>query len=189
MKRIIIASLTIITAVSAAAYTTRATWTDTVSVSNNQIQTGTADLQVSTDSGSTWSTSTKASSMVISGLIPGGSDNKYSFSLWNASSPGLNFGITGEITAATGIGEVDQSKLELAVYEEGATPGDTGTNSSAWVSLSDWQSAYRSFNSVVVPGTENKKHYRIAARLLSSADNTWQGKTLNLTLTVLGTQP
>lgn len=188
MKRILFALAALSLVVGTSFATTRAVWSDTVTITNNQVQTGNADLQVSTDSGSSWNTTTRAASMVISGLIPGSDDNAYSFSLWNASTPGVDFGLTGQITTVTGAG-TDESQLELAVYENGATPGDTSTESSAWISLADWQSSARDLNSTISPGTGNTKDYRIAARLLSSATNDWQGRTVTMTFTVLGTQP
>ena len=191
MKRIILALFVLATSSVLGYNTTRAVWTDTVTVSNNQIQTGTADLQVSIDNGGVQNTTTGASSMILSGLIPGGSNNGYSFSLWNNSTTGVNFGVKGQITAVTGIDPVvtNPSKLEIAVYETGATPGLTTTASSAWISLADWQTTTRDLNSVLTPGTGNTKNYRVAVRLLSDADNEWQGKTVTMTFTVTGTQP
>lgn len=184
MKKILLSLAILVTALSLAAYTTFATWSDTVTVTNNQVQTGTADLQVSTDGGSTWDTSTKASSMVLSGLIPGGEKDGYSFSLWNASTPGLDFDTSGQITADTGAG-ADESQLEIAVYENGSSPAD----GSGWISLADWKTAQRNFNSSIVPLIGNFKNYTIAARLLNTATNDWQGKTVTFTMTVTGQQP
>ena len=184
MKRIFLALIVLISAGALAFTTTRAVWTDTVTVTNNQIQTGTADLQVSTDSGNTWNTSTKASSMVLANLIPGSEASAYSFSLWNASTTGLNFTVSGQITAITGADEVDKSQLKIAIYETGSTP-ETG---SGWISLADWQITNNLLNNTLNPGISNAKDYRIAARLLSSATNDWQGKTVAFTLTLTGTQ-
>ena len=187
MKRIFLALIVLISAGALAFTTTRAVWTDTVTVTNNQIQTGTADFQVSTDSGNTWNTSTKASSMVLANLIPGSEASAYSFSLWNASTTGLNFTVSGQITAITGADEVDKSQLKIAIYETGSTP-ETG---SGWISLADWQTVERIFNSTINsgnPGSGGSKNYQIAAKLLSSATNDWQGKTVAFTLTLTGTQ-
>lgn len=184
MKKILLSLAILVTALSLAAYTTFATWSDTVTVTNNQVLTGTADLQVSTNSGGNWNTSTGASSMALADLIPGGEKNGYSFSLWNNSTPGLNFDTSGQITAATGAG-ADESQLEIAVYENGSSPAD----GSGWISLADWKTAQRSFNSSIVPGFGNFKNYTIAARLLSTATNDWQGRTVTFTLTVTGQQP
>lgn len=184
MKKIILALITCIVAISLAAYSTFAVWTDTVTVSANRIQTGTADLQVSTDSGSSWNTTTKASSMVLTGLIPSGDTNGYSFSLWNASTANLNFTTSAQITADSGVGTANPDKLEIAVYDSTTTP-EAG---SGWITLTNWRSGYRSLTSTVNQGISNFKNYKIAARLLSTADNQWQGKTVTFTLTVLGTQ-
>lgn len=48
MKRIYLALMTVIVSLGLAGGTTFAVWSDTVTVTNNQVQTGTADLQVST---------------------------------------------------------------------------------------------------------------------------------------------
>lgn len=178
------ALVVLISAGALAFTTTRAVWTDTVTVTNNQIQTGTADLQVSTDSGGSWDTATRPSSMVFIGLIPGGSTNAYSFSLWNNSTPGLNFATSGRITVVTGADGVDQTKLQIAVYEDGSTP-EAGSN---WFSLADWQGGERTFNSTITQGIGNFKNYRIAAKLLDTTGNDWQGKTVTFTLTLTGTQ-
>ncbi len=184
MKRIFLALIVLISAGALAFATTRAAWTDTVTVTNNQIQTGTADLQVSTDFGSTWNTGTKASSMVLTNLIPGNDTNAYSFSLWNASTTELNFTVSGQITTVTGTDGVDESQLEIAVYEIDSIP-ETG---SGWISLANWQIIDRVLDSIINSGISNAKDYRIAARLLSSATNDWQGKTVTFTLTLTGTQ-
>lgn len=181
MKRIYLALLTSIAALSLAGFTTFATWTDTVTVSNNQIQTGTADLSVSTNNGATWNTATSASSMNLTGLVPGGSSSGYSFSLRNDSTPGVNFDIFGQITSVAGAG-ADQTQLEIAIYESGSTP----SAGSGWVTFSDWQSTARAFNSTVTQGLANSKHYEITARLKNTATNDWQGKTVTFTLTVNG---
>lgn len=189
MKRILLALAALSLAVGTSIATTRAVWSDTVTVTNNQVQTGTADLQVSkTYGGGSWNTSTVTSSMVISDLIPGGEGNNYSFTLWNNSTVGVDFGLTGQITSMTGAG-ADESQMELAVYEETATPGNPLTESSDWISLADWQALARAFNSTLTPGIGNIKNYRIAARLLSGATNDWQGRTVTMTFTVTGTQP
>ena len=184
MKKILLSLAILVTALSLAAYTTFATWSDTVTVTNNQVLTGTADLQVSTNSGGNWYTSTGASSMVLADLIPGGEKNGYSFSLWNNSTPGLNFDTSGQITADTGAG-ADESQLEIAVYENGSSPAD----GSGWISLANWKAAQGNFDSSIIPGIGNFKNYRIAAKLLSTATNDWQGRTVTFTLIVTGQQP
>lgn len=185
MKRIILALMLSVTVAGVAFANARAVWTDAVTVGNNQIQTGTADLQVSKD-GSTWNTTTVDSSMVLTGLIPGSSTSGYSFSLWNASTTGLNFNTSGRISAVSDIGAADPTQLEIAVYEDGATP-ETG---SGWVTLTNWQGVTeKTFSSTLLPGISNYKNYRIAARLTTAADNEWQGKTVIFTLAVTGAQP
>lgn len=184
MNRVYLAFITIIVAIGIASYTTFAAWSDSVTVSNNQIQTGTADLQVSTDNGTIWNTATSASSFNVTGLVPGGAESSgYSFSLKNESSSGVIFNISGQITSVEGTG-ADQTQLEVALYETGST----SAGGSGWFNLSDWQSTQKAFNSVLNTGASNVKHYTMSARLKSSATNDWQGKTVRFTLTVNGQQ-
>jgi predicted ribosomally synthesized peptide with SipW-like signal peptide len=185
--RIIFALVTLVAASLLTFATTRAVWTDAVTVSNNQIQTGTADLQVSTAGigGGAWDTSSKTASIVLSNLIPGGSyKDNYDFSLWNNSTTGVNFNISAQMTTVSGATGVDQSKLLLALYENGQDPNTQG---SGWISLADWQTTQKSLNSLL--NSAAIKDYRLAAKLDSTATNEWQGKTVNVTFTVVGTQP
>ena len=187
MKRILFALAALSLAVGTSIATTRAVWTDTVTVTNNQVQTGTADLQVSTAGigGGAWNTSTKAATIVLADLIPCGAyKQNYDFSLWNNSTTGLNFNISTQVTSATGMGAVDQSKLLLALYENGTDPDVTG---SGWISLTNWQLSQRTLNSLLT--SSSIKDYRLAAKLDATAANEWQGLTVTLTFTVLGTQP
>lgn len=184
MNRIYLAFITIVVVLGIAGFATYAAWSDSVTVTNNQIQSGTADLQVSTNNGTTWNTTTSASSFSVSGLIPGGSESAgYVFSLKNESSSGVTFNTSGQISSVAGAGS-DESQLEIAVYETGSS----ATDGSGWISLSDWQSSQRTFNSSLSTGVSNVKHYQIAARLKSTATNDWQSKTVGFTLTVNGQQ-
>ena len=181
MKRIVIGIITIIAALSLAVYTTRAVWSDSVTITGNQIQTGTADLQVSVDSGTNWNTNIVVSTLILNNLVPGGQAYAYAFSLYNASTPGVTFNLTGQITDVSGAG-ADESQLEIAVYEDGNTP----ESGSGWISLSGWQTSNQSFNSSLNQGLGNTKNYQIAARLKTTATNDWQGRTVTFTLTVTG---
>lgn len=188
MKRILLAIAMIVLAGSTAFATTRATWTDTVTVTNNQVQTGTADLQVSTTGigGGAWNTSTKVASIALTGLIPGGAAiNNYDFSLWNNSTPGVSFDISTQATSVTGSAS-DQSKLLLEIYENGTDP-ETGVNRSGWITLEDWQTGAKSLGSNIAAA--GVKDYRLAAKLDTTATNDWQGRTVTITFTVTGTQP
>ena len=82
------------------------------------------------------------------------------------------------------MGAVDQSKLLLALYENGTDPDVTG---SGWISLTNWQLSQRTLNSLLT--SSSIKDYRLAAKLDATAANEWQGLTVTLTFTVLGTQP
>lgn len=183
MRKILIALVISLIAISLATLSTRAAWSDTVTVTNNQIQTGTADLQISTDNGSSWNTSSKQSSLVINNLVPNSEKNGYSFSLWNASTTGVNFGLSGQITAVVGAG-ADENQLEIAVYKQGSTP----TNGTGWITLADWKSASQSLNNSINTGIGNFQNYNIAARLKDTAENDWQGKNVIFTLKIDGQQ-
>ncbi len=189
MKRILLALAALSLAVGTSIATTRAVWTDTVTVTNNQVQTGTADLQVSTAGigGGAWDTTTKAATIVLTNLIPGGAyKHDYDFSLWNNSTTGLNFNISAQVTSATGLGAVDQSKLLLALYENGTDPDAPGVGS-GWITLANWQLSQKTLNSLLTSSTI--KDYRLAAKLDSTAANEWQGIVVTMTFTVVGTQP
>lgn len=188
MKRIYLALLTVIASLGLAGATTFAVWSDTVTVTNNIVQTGSADLQVSNVSGTVgpWNTSTAASSLSITNLIPGGTaGDGFSFALWNNSTAGVNFTTSARITAVTGLTTEDKSQLEIAVYES----GETAATGSGWITLTDWESAVRSLDFTLTPGQVNAKDFRVSARLKSTATNEWQGKTVTITFTVTGTQP
>ena len=194
MRRIILALVTSIAALSLAAYATRAVWSSSVTVTNNKIITGTANLQVSTDGGSTYGSSAISSSP-ISNLIPGKQDSIDVFKLSNeGGTTGLNFNISAQIlsVSSTPGASLDMSKLQLSIYDSTAS-ANGGVASSGWFSVSDWQSASRSLNSFLVqnvlPDRSHARPYTLAARLLSAADNTWQGQTVTIVWTVTGTQP
>ena len=189
MKRIVLAIVIAINALSLAAYTTRAVWSSSVTVSNNKIQTGTANLLVSVDSGTNFVTSA-ASTLTLNDLIPGGQTNKSVFSLRNASTTGVDFNINAQVSTIATLpnANLDLSKLQLSIYESTAS-AELGPGSSGWFSVTDWQSTARSLNSFLVVNSSSSRIYNLAARLLSSADNTWQGQTVTIGLTVTGTQP
>ena len=185
MKRIALAVATIVTSLSLAGMTTFAAWTDTVTVTNNVVQTGSVDLQVSNNNGVTWNTSTTASSMVISGLVPGAATtDAYSYSLWNNSSAGADFSLTGQITASAiaPTAGVDKTQLMLTVYRT-----DTNADESVEMSLAAWEAAPQALTTSLVQGAT--RNYGIRARLASTALNEWQGQTVTFTLSVIGSTP
>ncbi len=99
MRRIILALVVSIAALSLAAYTTRAVWSSSVTVTNNKIITGTANLQVSVDGGTTYGSS-QVSSLTLSNLIPGGETSNTVFTLSNeGGTTGINFNISAQITS------------------------------------------------------------------------------------------
>lgn len=186
MKRILLALAMIVLAGTTAFATTRATWTDTVTVTNNQVQTGTADLQVSTDNGVNWDTSTSVSAFNLTGVIPGPtSAGSYAFSLRNNSGSLVNFTLGGKISAATGLtGGADETKLWIQIYNI-----DIPAEATAWQTLAQWKAALSggiNFNSTIDNGAA--KRYGIKVQLDPTADNNWQGQTVTFTVEVLGTQ-
>lgn len=186
MKRILFALAALSLAVGTSFATTRAVWTDTVTAASNQIVTGTTDLQVSTNNGSTWSTTSMSSSFNQTGLIPGPVvDGGYAFSLFNNSTSPLNFTLGGRITPATVIaGAPDKSKLFIQIYDM-ANPADA----TAWKTLAEWEAATAggiTFNSTLNNGVT--KNYGINVQLDGTADNTWQGKTVIFSVEAMGTQ-
>lgn len=186
MKRILFALAALSLAVGTSFATTRAVWTDTVTVASNQVVTGTTDLQVSTDNGSTWSTTSMSSAFNQGDLIPGPIvDGGYAFSLLNNSTSPLNFTLGGRITPATVIaGAPDKTKLWIQVYDI-ATPSDA----TEWKTLAEWEAASAggiTFNSTLDNGVT--KDYGINVQLDASADNTWQGKTVIFSIEAMGTQ-
>lgn len=190
MRRIILALVISVAALSLAAYATRAVWSSSVTVTNNKIITGTANLQVSVDGGTTYGSS-QISSLTLSNLIPGGQTSNTVFTLSNeGGTPGINFNINAQISSVSSTpgASLDMSKLQLSVYDSTAS-ADGGVASSGWFSVSDWQSASRSLNSFLAEGRPKARPYTLAARLLSAADNTWQGQTVTIGWTVTGTQP
>lgn len=186
MKRILLALAALSLAVGTSIATTRAVWTDTVTVASNQIVTGTTDLQVSTDNGTTWSTTSMSSAFNQIGLIPGPVvDGGYAFSLKNNSTSPLNFTTGGRITPATVIaGAPDKTKLWIQVYDF-----DTPADATAWKTLAEWEAASAggiTFNSALNNATV--KRYGIKVQLDSTADDTWQGKTVIFSIEAMGTQ-
>lgn len=188
MRRIALAATTSIVALSIAAFSTFAVWSDAVAVSNNKIQTGTVDLQVSTNNANnegTWNNTQASSSMVLSGLYPGGpAVSGYSFSLKNASTVAANFGIAGQIAQATITpnANVDKTQLMIQLYNT-----QTNAAESAEASLDAWMTLPP--QPMVSPLAQNQvKNYGVRARLIQSQSNQneWQGQTVNFTLAVAG---
>ena len=175
-----IVALTLLTG----ALTTFAAWTDSVTVTNNVVQTGTADLEVSNNSGASWDTATVSTANVISNLVPGvaATDGGYSFSLWNNSTAGATFDLTGQVTASSvaPTAGVDKTQLMLQLYDT-----DTNGDESAEMTLADWEAGTQALTTSLTSGST--KNYGFRARLLGTALNEWQGQTVTYTLTVTGT--
>lgn len=186
MNRIILALVTSVAALTLAGFTTYATWTDTVTVANNQIQTGTVDLMVSADSGANWFTSGATSTMVLSSLVPGGPEvGGYSFSLKNNSTGVTTMTLKAQVNPASIINPtagVDKTKLEFKVYRT-----DTDVDQTAWTTLAAWEAGTVNFTDNL--NTGDTRNYGIKARLDSSALNEWQGQTATFNLVATGSQP
>src|SRR3989339_1765406 len=182
MKRILLALLISIAAGSVAFANTRAAWTDTVTVTNNIITTGTLDLEVSTD-GSTWSDASATSTTVLSGLYPGGPAQEALPAFWlrNVSSPSsLTMNLTAQVIPAASITpdpSVDRGVLYVEIY--------SGDGSEAIATLSAWEGGPISLPFSLAYGTGGKA-YGLRAWLDSSAENEWQGQTVNYTLSFTG---
>ncbi len=185
MKRIILSLVLVVGTIFASIAYTRAAWTDTVTVTNNIITTGTVDLEVSTDSGTTWDSTTASSTMTLSNLAPGAAaTSAYSFSLRNSGTVGpmtLSAQVTStNITPTAG---VDKSMLYLTIYDT-----DTLADVSAEVTMLAWESGLQALTTTL-PSGGTPANFGIRARLDTTADNTWQGQTVTFTLSVTGTQP
>lgn len=197
MRRIILALVISVAALSLAAYATRAVWSSSVTVTNNKIITGTANLQVSIDGGTTYSSQQSLpQEKALQNLIPGGQTSlpDIFFLSDEGGTAGVNFNISAQISSVTVTPgtNLDMSKLQLSIYETNppsTASAESGPGSSGWFSVADWQSASRSLNSLLIQGRPNAKKYTLAVRLLSAADNTWQGQTVTIGWTVTGTQP
>jgi|SRR3989344_3451482 len=184
MKRIALALATSAAALSLAAFTTFAAWTDTVTVTGNVITTGTVDLLVSTNHVDFVNNSAE-SPFEINNLVPAGAlAGEYSFSLRNAGSVNLN--LTGYITPPATISPtsgVDRTQLMIQVFDE-----DTDTAVSGLYSLAEWEASPRSITPIFNAGDPDRD-YVVKAQLLLSALNEWQGQTVTFDLSVTGTQP
>ncbi|MBI5449552.1 hypothetical protein HY948_04535 [Candidatus Gottesmanbacteria bacterium] len=189
MKRILFALAALSLAVGTSFATTRAAWTDTVTVTSNEVQTGTADLRVATDGTSTaasgnWDTASQTSVFSVTGLVPGDTPKElYSFSLYNNSTNPIAFSLAGQITTSTITPDsgVDKTKLLLQVYNY-----DTPAEVSAWKTLEEWEAGTVSLGSNLSNATV--KRYGIKAQLDIDALDEWQTQVVDFTLTVTGTQ-
>ncbi len=192
MKRIFLAVAVSLAAVSLAVFSTRAVWSDTVSVTANMVTTGTADLQVrstpitSQSDHAGFNSSTAVSAFNITDLVPGASRSGYGFSLWNNGGPYIDFNITGKAVSATSSPTLlDLSKVQLAVYEATASAG-SGPATSGWINLTDWVANEKAISFLQATGSAN---YNIAVRLSNTVDNSWQGQSVTFGLVLTGTQP
>ena len=198
MKRIFLSLATLIIALTISALATSAAWTDTVTIGNNVIQTGTADLLISTDNcipnivnelavcgGGTFSDGPIDSDYVVTDLIPGQTKSIYSFSVQNNSIGNFQFLLSGRITPLATIVDnappVDRTRLRLQLYDV-----ETGDDISGNLSLAQWEAASWSIPPYLLPG--ETINYGIRASLSSSADDNWQDQTVTFSFQVVGQQ-
>lgn len=186
MKKILVSLVILTTASSLIFATTRAVWTHTVSIKGNKIETGNAEIQVTTKESpleTDWSNSEQNSNLVLSGLVPGGeSKSGYSFSLRNTSTSDIGFNLSGLIPdMQTSDGNPDISELRLRIFDY-ENPDD----GSDWLTLSDWSTVDMPLN-LQLPKNTTKK-FGIEARLDSEADDQWQNQNVNFELQIIGTQ-
>ncbi len=190
LKRILLSIVTLVMALSVGALATRSAWTDTVTVTNNQIVTGTVDLLVSTNNfpggSGAFNTATAGSTMSISGLFPGDTltAGTYSFSLRNNSGGLVDFSLTGQVVGAdtliTPNPGVDKSQLMVEIFDMA-----NGVEV-AELPLTTWEAGPRSFTQTLT--NLATRDYGIRARLLNTALDEWQGQTVTFTLSIVGTQ-
>lgn len=189
-KRILVALVALVSALGIGAAATTAVWSDTVTVTNNVINTGNVNLMVSaanypTPNPASFNSTTAASTMVLNNLAPSLTQTgAYSFSLRNDSSAGITLNLTGQVTSTsiTPNGGVDKTKLWIQLWN--LTAGIAATTE---ITLADWETLPAdAFGSIAAGATQD---YEIRARLDPSADNTWQGQQVLFTLSVTGTQP
>lgn len=182
MKRILLAVVAVVAALSVAGASTLAWWTDSVTVTDNIIQTGTADLDVSIDGGTTWSDS-KNSPLLLTGLIPGAAATSgYSFTLVNNSSAGLTFQVTGRVTGSTITPDPGVGKAQLMIELYNTTNNVVEV---AEIPLTTWEGGAQTFTTTIP--ASSSKDYTVRARLLGTALNEWQGQTVTYEMTVVGT--
>lgn len=172
-------------AVTVAFTRTRAAWTDTVTVTNNIVTTGTLDLEVGVD-GQTWSDASAASNITLSGLYPGGPavENASVFWLRNVSSPDtLTMNLVAEINPDASIvpGPIaNRAVLYIEIYR--------GATVEASTSLNLWEAGTIPI-ATSLPVDPAGRAYGIRAWLDGSALDEWQGQTVTYTLVFTGSQP
>ena len=193
MKRIAISLATLVAALTVSALATSAAWTDTVTVTDNVITTGSADLQVSTlgpglaipGDELSFNDSTAGSTMTLTGLVPGGaSDEDYSFSLWNASTAGVDFNLTGTVSMVNYSNPIitvaDEDELMLTLYDVSGGVPDVGP-----FSMTAWKAG------VALPpalASGDVREYGFRASLTPAAGDDWQGQTITFDFDVFGSQ-
>lgn len=186
MKRILLGILAITAVAGVAFQNTRAAWTDSVTVTNNIVSTGTLDLEVSVD-GTSWTDASSTSTTTLAGLFPGGApvESSPAFYLRNVSSPtSLSMNLTAQVVPSASItptSGVDRSMLYIQLY---SADGDE----TVATTLSAWEGGAVSLSNALAYGLSGKA-YGIRAWLDGAALNEWQGQTVNYTLSFTGSQP
>lgn len=189
MKRIILALATIITSAGLTAAASANAWSDTATATDIVVNSGSADLRVSANHGSTFSTTSANSPYNISDLVPGVIKEEYAFSLKQEVSEDNTSKMTlkGKIVSSTITPVTDplpaKSDIKIQVYQVG------GPDSSAWYSLSEWESTTDGLPLGSELNAPNRvKEYGIRVKFVNNPDGNWQDKTLKFNLEVTGTQ-
>jgi len=195
LKKILSGLLVSLLVAGTAFINTRAAWTDTVSLSNNIITSGTVDLQLAADGLAetpTWEQSNAVSGFNVSGLYPGASVGEYSFSARN-NAPSIALALsafasnvavynTTDVTKAPQV--VDKTKLTIAVYDY-----NTSTVL-ATQTLAEWEAATATTAidlSTTLDSVNPIRNFGFTVTMADDAGNEWQGKTVEFTLDVIGT--
>lgn len=187
MKKILM-SLAILTGACSLIFaTTRAVWTDSVSIEGNKIETGNVDIQVTTKenpSETDWNSLSQGSNLVLSGLLPGeGEKSGYAFSLRNNSNSEITFNLSDKISnLELTNGNTDNSKLLIRVFNY-----ENDNEGSNWMSLDEWLNNGETSLNVQLPKNIVKK-FGIEAKLDSEAGNDWQNQNVSFDMEITGTQ-
>lgn len=178
------AVVTILASAGLATATTTAAWTDSVSVTGIEIDTGTTNIQASANN-STWSNTSVNSTFALTGLIPGHEkDGGSAFYIRQTDGDNVNgVSLKGQINTIEldTLAPSEKSKLSIQVYDL-----DNPANNSGWVTLDVWEAGNVSFNSSVTQ--PNVKNFGLKVLLDPSAGNEWQNQDLSFTMEVTGTQ-
>jgi predicted ribosomally synthesized peptide with SipW-like signal peptide len=184
LKRIAISLITMVMALTVGAYATTAAWSDTVSVTDNEIITGTLDLQVWAY-GPEWLNTTDNPDAPLAGLVPGDAPTGVGLEAFrlrynNANIPLLNLRARINGTTIDPTAGVNKNRLHIQLY-------NVDDNETYEYTLAQWESGMRAIGTI--PNGNVQRHYEMRAWLDSSAGNEWQGQTVEFDWSIEGAQP